>query len=204
MTARRGLPKRRFGALFWVAVLLLGSAAVRIGLDVGPALAREANAAVKGHEPAQPEHGREAESGHPAPTDSNLDALFRELQSREAAVRLRETQIEDRMKALQIAEQTVDQKLAALQDAEEALSKTLSMADGASEADLTRLTAVYEKMKPKEAAPLFETMDPAFAAGFLARMKPEAAAGILARLSPQAAYTVSVILAGRNATVPKS
>ena len=35
-------------------------------------------------------------------------------------------------------------------------------------------------------------------------MKPEAAAGILARLSPQAAYTVSVILAGRNATVPKS
>ena len=71
------------------------------------------------------------------------------------------------------------------------------------ENDLAALTSVYENMKPKEAAPLFEAMDPVFAAGFLARMRPEVAAGIMAKLSPDAAYSISVILAGRNANVPR-
>ena len=81
-------------------------------------------------------------------------------------------------------------------------SPTLALADGATEADVARLTTVYEQMKPKESAALFEEMDPTFAAGFLARMRPEAAAGIMAGLSPEAAYTISVVLAGRNGAVP--
>lgn len=46
-------------------------------------------------------------------------------------------------------------------------------------------------------------MDPGFAAGFLGRMRPEAAAGIMTGLSPETAYTISVVLAGRNADVPR-
>jgi hypothetical protein len=34
-------------------------------------------------------------------------------------------------------------------------------------------------------------------------MRSEAAAGIMAGLSPQAAYSISVIMAGRNADAPK-
>jgi len=34
-------------------------------------------------------------------------------------------------------------------------------------------------------------------------MRPEAAAAIMAGLTPQAAHTFSVVLAGRNANVPK-
>ena len=188
--------RRRVGALFWVAGLFLASALVRLGLELGPAVAREAHAAEG--------HAETADAGPvPGVEGADLEALLRELKSREAAVRLRETQIEDRMKALDIAESAIERKMAALTEAEESLKQTLALADGASETDLARLTAVYEQMKPKHSAPLFEQMDPAFAAGFLARMKPEAAAGILAGLSPQAAYTVSAILAGRNATVPK-
>ena len=107
------------------------------------------------------------------------------------------------MKALDIADQAIQKKLVDLQQAEQKLLATLSLADGAAEADVTRLTSVYEQMKPKDAAALFETMDPTFAAGFLARMKPEAAAGVMAGLSPEAAYTISVVLAGRNGEVPK-
>jgi flagellar motility protein MotE (MotC chaperone) len=33
-------------------------------------------------------------------------------------------------------------------------------------------------------------------------MRPDAAAGIMAGLQPQTAYTISVVLAGRNAKVP--
>ena len=45
-------------------------------------------------------------------------------------------------------------------------------------------------------------MTPEFAAGFIGRMRADAAAAIMAGLSPQAAYTISVILAGRNARAP--
>jgi flagellar motility protein MotE (MotC chaperone) len=45
-------------------------------------------------------------------------------------------------------------------------------------------------------------MDPVFAAGFLGRMRSDAAAAILAGLPPELAYSISVVLAGRNASVP--
>jgi hypothetical protein len=53
-------------------------------------------------------------------------------------------------------------------------------------------------------AALFQTMSPEFAAGFLGRMQPTSAADILTGLKPDKAYEVSVLLAGRNALVPKN
>ena len=54
------------------------------------------------------------------------------------------------------------------------------------------------------AALMFAVMDADFAAGFLARMKPEAAAAIMAGLDPKVAYTISAVLAGRNARAPRN
>jgi flagellar motility protein MotE (MotC chaperone) len=95
------------------------------------------------------------------------------------------------------------QKLEALEDAEARLSGTISRVETGAEDDISRLTAVYENMKPKEAAELFSQMAPDFAAGFLARMRPDAAAAIMAGLTPRAAYAISVVLAGRNAGAPR-
>lgn len=184
----------RFGALFCVTLLLAGSGLVRLATEAGPILVRQAVA-------AGAEDANDPPSAETAPAKP-LDEVLRALQEREDALDLRERQVEDRMNALAIADKAVEEKLMALRNAERELSATLALADGASEADLDRLTSVYEKMKPRDSAAVFEAMDPAFAAGFLARMRPEAAAGIMALLSPQAAYTVSVILAGRNASVP--
>lgn len=194
------LRKRRYGALFWIILMLFSSAVLRTGLEIGPAIAREAEVVAPDNAaaPARPA----GESAPALQTSADLERLLRELQRREALIQKREHQIEDRMQALKVADEAIDRKLAALTEIEEALSRTLAMADGASERDLESLTEVYNKMKPKDAAGLFETMDPAFAAGFLARMRPEAAAGILAKLSPDAAYSISVILAGRNTGVP--
>ena len=133
----------------------------------------------------------------------DMQHLLSALRNREQQLNRREVQIEDRMKALEIADEAIDRKLAALIEAEERLSATLALADGASEGDLAKLTEVYEKMKPKDAAALFEEMAPEFSAGFLSRMKPAAAASVMAGLKPKTAYTISVILAGRNAWVPK-
>jgi flagellar motility protein MotE (MotC chaperone) len=80
----------------------------------------------------------------------------------------------------------------------------LALADGAAEDDLVRLTAVYEAMKPADAAALFQTMAPEFAAGFLGRMRAEAAAAVISGMTPESAYSISVLIAGRNALVPKN
>jgi len=101
-----------------------------------------------------------------------------------------------------VADGEVTRKLAALEDAEGRLRSLIALSETAAEDDLLRLTQVYETMKPKDVAALFEEMDPKFAAGFIGRMKPEAAAGVMAGMTPDAAYTISVILAGRNANTP--
>ena len=189
--------KARGGALFLISVLLFGSATLRLGVEAGPVISNEVSQRSQDAVP----HEEHAEQDVPAPEE--LQALLVAFQQRQQELDVREDRIQDRMKALEIAESAIETKLAALVDAEEKLRETLALADGASEGDLTRLTSVYEKMKPKDAAALFEEMDPAFAAGFLGRMRPETAAGVLARLSPTAAYTISVMLAGRNATVPR-
>ncbi|UWQ53894.1 MotE family protein [Leisingera caerulea] len=200
-TATKSKRLRRGGTLMMLAVLLMGSAAVRLGLEAGPAIAREV-ASLKEPGIEEPAHKGEPQR-ESMPTSAELQTMLAAFQEREQALAAREAEIQDRMKALAIADQAIDRKLAALEQAEEKLRATLALADGATEEDVTRLTSVYEQMKPKEAAALFEEMDPAFAAGFLARMQPEAAAGIMAGLSPEAAYTISVVLAGRNGAVPK-
>ena len=187
----------RASALVMISVLLIGSAVLRVGVQAQPSLARVTP------DPGEqrPKSEQMAERANPTPAD--LQLLVNALQDREQQLNQREVQIVDRMKALEIADEALERKLTALVEAEQRLSETLALADGAAEGDLSRLTEVYQKMKPKDAAALFEEMAPEFAAGFLGRMRSESAASILAGLSPKSAYTVSVILAGRNAWVPK-
>lgn len=180
----------RNGALVAISCLMIGSAVVRLVFEASPLLAREAETV----EPAP---------GPPkAPDAAELETVLAAFQEREIRISDRERQIEDRMRALQIADAAIERKMAALEMAEQSLRDMIALADVAAEDDLSKLTEVYERMKPKDAALLFEEMDPEFAAGFLGRMQSEAAAEILAGLSPGAAYTISVILAGRNASVP--
>lgn len=197
MTAKKKLPRVRGGTLVVISVLLIGSALVRLGMQAGPAIARESPIEEDQESITTPEPQRAARSS------AELQTLIEALQHREHALDTREAQIQDRMKALEIAEEAIGRRLEALIGAEQRLSATLALADGATEEDLVRLTNVYEKMKPKQAAALFEAMAPEFAAGFLARMRPDAAASVMAGLSPMAAYSISVVLAGRNASVPR-
>lgn len=184
--ARRRRTPRGHGPLVVLTVLLMASAAIRVGL-VTDARAREPQAAA----PLQS-----------AATAPEASALLAALQAREERLKAAEGSLAERRAAQEVMENALDRKLAELTTAEQALSATIARAQTAAEDDLARLTTVYENMKPANAAALFEAMAPDFAAGFLARMRPEAAAGIMAGLTPQAAYSISALLAGRNARVP--
>ena len=176
------------GTLFIVAMLFATSGALRLGSGVGVALARAEEGPQVAAEPEACE----------TPT-----ALAEALSLREDRLAAREAALNDRQAALALADAAIAERMAQLEAMEAELLETLALADGAAEADIERLTAVYQAMKPKDAAALFETMSPEFAAGFLGRMSPEAAAAILSGMSSEAAYGISVIVAGRNAGAPK-
>ena len=179
------------GALVILALFLASSGALRIGAGVGQALANAP-------EPAEAPPVLAAGSCSEPPL-----ALAQALQARDAEVTARSVALEDRLAALALAEEAIVLRLAEMQTAEDQLKATLSIADGAAEKDLARLTAVYEVMKPADAARIFATMAPEFAAGFLGRMRPESAAAVMAGMVPDQAYSISVLIAGSNALAPK-
>jgi flagellar motility protein MotE (MotC chaperone) len=176
------------GALVILALILASSGALRVGSGVGAALA----------------NSEVAESAAPLNCPVPSAAVAAALVGREEFVKQQELQLEERLAALALADRAISKRLAELQGAEEELKKTLAIADGAAEKDLAKLTAVYEAMRPADAAALFQTMAPEFAAGFLGRMRPEIAAAVLAGMNPGKAYSISVLIAGRNATAPKT
>lgn len=194
----RSVFRRQFalgrGALWTIAALMAISAMIRFGVGPGHALATEL-AALK-----VPEKGE-----NPTPsctTPDELTAILDAVLLREHTVAEREQDLTSRLRTVELAEQEIRRNLADLEAAEERLSRTIAQAESASEDDLARLTSVYESMKPKDAAVLFQEMSPDFAAGFIGRMRPDAAAQLMAGLTPAAAYSISVVLAGRNAQTP--
>lgn len=196
--SRKGRRGRTKGALATVGGLLIASAVVRIVIGAGEAMALDGK-----EMPSQAPEEMHAEAKPTMVGEDTIAPLLEALSKREERVKKRELAIDRRVQALSVAEQEIDRRLIALEEAEERLRATLALSKEAAENDLAQLTDVYANMKPKQAAALFETMAPEFAAGFIARMRPDAAASVLAGLTPETAYTISVILAGRNANVPK-
>ncbi len=205
------------GSIMVIAALLLGSASVRLvtgatgawaqggQLPTNPMPISQTTGSEQIHKTTDDLTHKGIKTASILLSDRNdVSNLIRALKEREALVIQREKQIEMRMRALSVADAEIEKRLQSLTETEQTLRATLSLADEASEKDLLKLTSVYESMKPKDAAILFEEMEPNFAAGFLARMRPDVAAQVMSGLSPQVAYSISVILAGRNATVPKT
>lgn len=191
---RRPARKRAFRGVLPVLVLLLaGSSALRFEDGIGLAFATVT---------AGPATAVETPLGHSEAEEEAVGMLIARLKAREAEVAAQEEALSQRALKLDRLAAEVSARLDELAKAEAALRATMALADAAAETDLTQLTAVYENMKPQDAAALFETMEPSFSAGFLARMKPASAAAIMAGLTPDKAYLVSLILSGRNIDAP--
>lgn len=178
--------RRQLGGIGLIVVCFFGSAALRL-TDDNWALAQGMGEAARGEAPATPQDG---------------DALLAAIREREAQLDAEEKRLADRRQSLSVAEAKLQEQLAAFEKAQGNLEKTLAMADQAAEKDISRMTTVYEAMKPAEAAEIFEKMDVAFAAGLLARMRPEAAASVLSGMAPESAYAVTLTIASRNHGVP--
>ncbi len=199
MTAKRKTTAAR-GSILLISSLLVASAGIRIFTSAGASFADIGTSDTL----LLPSTTEISAATQTDAERAKMNSLLDALRNREALATKREADLDMRKKALDVAQFEIQRRLDALEAAEKRLEATLTVAQTASEDDLARLTSVYENMKPKDAAALFEEMEPEFAAGFIARMRPDSAAKVMSGLNPQAAYSISVMLAGRNASAPKS
>lgn len=187
------------GTLAVISLLLIGSATLRVAIGATQALAKSEPIAEAGTVESPPPSLAAAQA---CETPDNYAALLKAFGKKSTELQQREAKLETWQQILEDADVQISERLSQLEQAETGLRATISIAESAAEDDLTNLVVVYEAMKPKDAAALFEEMDPVFAAGFLGRMAPDRAAGVLTGMTPQSAYSISVILAGRNANAP--
>ncbi len=193
---KRAVVRSSRGSVLLIATLLCTSAGIRVVSSATSVWAADNPEVVQEEEQPAKQTGQSN-----MPLDA-MDQMLKTLLEREKAVEEREKEVTAQLQKTEKNKLQIKEQLKRLEEAEEKLKATIALANTAAEDDLTRLTTVYENMKPKVAAQLFEEMDPDFAAGFLARMKPDSAASIMTGLSSQKAYSISVVLAGRNAETP--
>lgn len=173
------------GGVGLIALCFLASAALRVG-EIGIALAGEP--------------GRAATA--PACEPPDPDGLLAAIREREQQLEQEAARLAERGQTLAVAEAKLAEQIEAFETARAQLEETLTIADSAAERDIAQMTAVYERMKPQEAAAIVERMDIQFAAGLLARMKPEIAAQILTSMNADTAYAITLTVASRNARAP--
>lgn len=121
-------------------------------------------------------------------------------------LRVREDRIEKALAAL-------DRRRADITDARAMLTKQLSRLKSsgksgggsrthvqrAVEGDIARLVAVYEAMKPKEAAAVLSSLPADFSAELLMRVSPESGARIIAAIDPDKAAVLTTYMGARSA-----
>lgn len=188
---------RQTGILAILALVFIGSGVLRIGA-FGAAFAATEDADAEMAD-------MESMSDHSTcPNMGAISAALEAIEGRDLELAEREQALSVRQSQLDAAEQLVMARLEELEAAEARLTSLLATTDEAAASDVEQLIAFYEAMNSEDAAELFAEMDPNFAAGFLSRMRPESGAGVLAELPADQAYAISVILATRNADVPRS
>lgn len=180
---------------------------------LGPSQARAESAkpaakpAAAAPKPAAPAAKPAAKAAVCAPTAAQLaeqaglsPAELRILQSlgaRRGQLDKREQDLSTQLALMAAAEQKLDAKIKALNGLKGEIQSLVVQADQQQESEVDRLVSVYEKMKPKAAAPIMAAMDDKVRLPVAGRMKEQALALILAQMPPAEAKALTEKLAAR-------
>jgi flagellar motility protein MotE (MotC chaperone) len=134
-------------------------------------------------------------------TKAEVDVL-RQLAKRRTELDAREKALGDREALLRATEQRIAEQVEQMQQLKAEYEQMTTARDEAAEASIRRLVAVYEAMKPDEAARIFETMEGAVLLDVVTRMGERRLAPILAQMSPAKAQALTVAMANRRAVQP--
>ena len=120
----------------------------------------------------------------------NLGARRGQLDDREKA-------LDTQLQLLAAAEAKVDAKLKAVTAVKAQIQGLIGQADSQQQADVDRLTQVYQKMKPRDAAAVMATLDDRVRIPVAAKMKDSALAAILSQMPTAEAKKLTESLAQR-------
>jgi flagellar motility protein MotE (MotC chaperone) len=134
-------------------------------------------------------------------TKAEIDVL-RQLAKRRDELAGRERALDDREAMLKATEQRIAAQVEQMKQMKAEYQQMRTQRDEAAEASLRRLVAVYEAMKPDEAARIFETMEGAVLLDVVMRMGERRLAPILAQMSPARAQALTIAMAHRRAVIP--
>lgn len=107
--------------------------------------------------------------------------------------------VKTREQTLATLQTKLNAQMAQIEAANDVLEVRIKQMAVTANEDITHLVKMYQVMKPKQAAEIFDSMDPAFAAGFLRQMNSERAGMIMANMDSRKSYSISVIMAAKNA-----
>lgn len=124
--------------------------------------------------------------------------LLQELSERRQTLNDRERGLDQRAALLDAAETRFEEKLTELTALRDQISSLLEQHSEQQEAQLANLVAIYESMKPKDAARIFDDLDMDVLLDVVVRMKQVRSAAILAEMQPSRAKDVTLQLADRR------
>lgn len=129
-------------------------------------------------------------------------ALAEELRDRALRIERYMAALDQRKADLATAEATLRQRLGELKASKGNARATRNGSSEAVRSDIDRLIAVYDQMKPAEAAAILTNLPADFAAEILMRVQPEAGARIIAAVEPRQAALLTAQMGARSVRKP--
>jgi len=129
-------------------------------------------------------------------------ALAEELRDRALRIERYMESIDTRKAALEQAETTLRQRLAELGSQRSSITARRDGSTQAVREDIEQLIAVYDQMKPDEAAAILTNLPADFAAEILIRVRPETGARIIAAVEPRQAALLTAQMGARSVRNP--
>lgn len=130
-------------------------------------------------------------------------ALLGRLQDRRETLDSRNKELDMRESLIKAAEKRLEAKVGELKDIETRIKTATDARDKEEKERLKGLVAMYENMKPKDAARIFDRLDLRVLVDLSTAMKPITMSAVLAQMAPEAAERLTVELASR-ANGPKT
>jgi flagellar motility protein MotE (MotC chaperone) len=130
-------------------------------------------------------------------------AILERLSDRRQQLDARGEELEMRENLLKVAEKRVEAKVAELKELEARVKSSLDQRDKNEVKRFNGIVAMYEGMKPKDAARIFDRLDLNILVEVSTQMKPATMSAILGQMTPEAAERLTVELAHR-ASVQKT
>ncbi len=131
--------------------------------------------------------------------DSEERKLILQLRARRLELDRREQQLDLQTQLLSSTETRIENKIQQLAALENSIKDQLRIYDERENEKLKAIVNVYEKMKPKDAAPRFEQLTLEIQVDLVTRMKAQKVASLMEKMSPAKASALTKELATRAA-----